>query len=240
MLMTGVSYSEGASRREEAMTKAKILIGTMLAMFAASAVWAQNTGVSEAKFQAAQHKEQVDGDLRSAIQLYQQVADSKDSSRAMAAQALLRVGRCYEKLGSDEARKAYERVVRQYGDQPQLANEARSRLAAADAGRPPVAPAPVLRQLTTNSAELPLAAAAISPDGKFLAYADPAGLHLKLLKTGDTRALPSPAELTIVSVGWFPNNSELVVSGVAKPGGESAIWKLGLQNVAPRKLWNDG
>ncbi len=221
------------------MTKTRILIGTVWAMIATSAVWAQNNGASEAQFQAAQHKEQVDGDLRSAIQLYQQVADSKDSSRAMAAQALLRVGRCYEKLGSQEGRKAYERVVRQYGDQLQLANEARSRLAA-DAGRSPGAPVPVLRQLTTNSAELPLAAAAISPDGKHLAYADPAGLHLKLLKTGETHALPLPAELTIASVAWFPNNSELVVSGVAKPGGEYAIWKISLQNGAPRKLRNDG
>src|SRR5579871_530474 len=104
------------------MTKAKILMRTMLAMVVTIAVWAQNSGISEARFQAAQHKEQVDGDLRTAIQLYQQVADSKDSSRAMAAQALLRVGRCYEKLGSEESRKAYERVVRQYSDQPKFAN----------------------------------------------------------------------------------------------------------------------
>ena len=55
--------------------------------------------------------------------------------------------------------------------------------------------APTLRQLTTNSVDLPLSAGAISPDGKYLAYADPVGLHVKLLTTGETHLLPAPAGL---------------------------------------------
>ena len=74
----------------------------------------------------------MEGNLRAAIQMYQAVADGKDSGRAIAARALLRIGHCYEKLGSIESKKAYERVVRQYGDQVQIANEARQRLAAVD------------------------------------------------------------------------------------------------------------
>jgi WD40 repeat protein len=86
----------------------------------------------DVRFRAAQQKETVEGDLRAAIQMYQAVADGKDSGRAIAARALLRIGHCYEKLGSIESKKAYERVVRQYGDQVQIANEARQRLAAVD------------------------------------------------------------------------------------------------------------
>ncbi|MBZ5621553.1 MAG: winged helix-turn-helix domain-containing protein [Acidobacteriia bacterium] len=108
------------------------------------------------------------------------------------------------------------------------------------AGRPSTAPAPILRQLTTNSVELPLSAGAISPDGKYLAYADPAGLHLKLLKTGETHVLPSPADLAITTVGWFPDSASLLVSGLAKQDSRSGIWKLSLLNEEPRKLWNDG
>jgi Tol biopolymer transport system component len=110
----------------------RLLTITLLALAAISPALPQRGGAAEAQFQAAQHKEQVEGDLRTAIQLYQKVADSKDSSRAIAAQALLRVGSCYETLGSAEARKAYERVLRQYSDQPQFVSEARSRLAAAE------------------------------------------------------------------------------------------------------------
>src|SRR5690349_11028676 len=84
---------------------------------------AQNRGEAERQLQAAQQKEQVEGDLKSAIRLYEQVANSKDAGRSTVAQAWLRIGRCYEKLGSAGARKAYERVARQYADQADAAAE---------------------------------------------------------------------------------------------------------------------
>jgi eukaryotic-like serine/threonine-protein kinase len=49
-------------------------------------------------------------------------------------------------------------------------------------------------QLTTNSAEDPVYTSAISPDGKYLAFADLEGLHLRSLGSGDTQALPIPNE----------------------------------------------
>src|SRR5689334_10765632 len=84
-----------------------------------------HTQSPDVRFRAAKQKETVEGDLRSAIGIYQELAESKDSSRELAAQALLRLGRCYEKLGSTESRKAYERVLRQYPDETQIAGEAR-------------------------------------------------------------------------------------------------------------------
>lgn len=47
------------------------------------------------------------------------------------------------------------------------------------------------RQLTANPAENPVVRAAISPDGKYLAYADLAGIHIRLIATGETHSLPS-------------------------------------------------
>ena len=104
----------------------KLILLITMALIASSA-YSQSPDV---RFRAAKQKETVEGDLRSAIRMYQEVADSRESSRDLAAQALLRMGRCYEKLGSSESKKAYERVVRQYGDQAQVAGEARQRLAA--------------------------------------------------------------------------------------------------------------
>jgi hypothetical protein len=49
-------------------------------------------------------------------------------------------------------------------------------------------------QITTNSAEDPVFTAALSPDGKYLAFADLEGLHLRLLGSGDTQSLPIPNE----------------------------------------------
>ena len=49
-------------------------------------------------------------------------------------------------------------------------------------------------QLTTNSAEDPVFTAAVSPDGKYLAFADLEGLHLKTVSSGETQSLPIPNE----------------------------------------------
>jgi eukaryotic-like serine/threonine-protein kinase len=48
------------------------------------------------------------------------------------------------------------------------------------------------QQLTANSSEDPVAVTSISPDGKYLLYADLEGLHLRLLGTGETQSLPIP------------------------------------------------
>ena len=54
-------------------------------------------------------KEMVDGDLKGAIDLYERIlAQFSSSDRAAVAKALVRMGQCYEKLGSAEARKAYD------------------------------------------------------------------------------------------------------------------------------------
>jgi serine/threonine protein kinase len=48
------------------------------------------------------------------------------------------------------------------------------------------------QQLTANSSEDPVAVTSISPDGKYLLYADLEGLHLRLMATGETQSLPIP------------------------------------------------
>jgi serine/threonine protein kinase len=48
------------------------------------------------------------------------------------------------------------------------------------------------QQLTANSSEDPVAVTSISPDGKYLLYADLEGLHLRLIASGETQSLPIP------------------------------------------------
>jgi len=50
------------------------------------------------------------------------------------------------------------------------------------------------QQLTANSTEDPVAVTSVSPDGKYLLYADLEGLHLRLISTGETQSLPIPDE----------------------------------------------
>jgi serine/threonine protein kinase len=51
---------------------------------------------------------------------------------------------------------------------------------------------PITRQITFNPTEQPVSLAAISPDGKYIAYGDLAGLHLRQIDTGETNLLPVP------------------------------------------------
>ncbi len=48
------------------------------------------------------------------------------------------------------------------------------------------------QQLTANSSDDPVATTSISPDGKYLLYADLEGMHLRLIATGETQSLPIP------------------------------------------------
>lgn len=93
----------------------------------------------------------------------------------------------------------------------------------------------VQRQLTANPSEIPLQAAAISPDGKYLAYSDAKGLHLQLIKTGQTRTLPVPNRFVASDVSWLPDGTEILASG-GQAGGASGIWSFSVLGGSSRKL----
>jgi hypothetical protein len=50
------------------------------------------------------------------------------------------------------------------------------------------------RQLTANPPEDPVMVASLSPDGRTVAYADFAGIHLRRIDTGETRVIPPPPD----------------------------------------------
>jgi lipopolysaccharide biosynthesis regulator YciM len=118
---------------------------------------------------AAMDKEVVDGDLTGTIEQYRKLAQS--ANRAVAATALVHMGQCYEKLGDTEARKAYERTIREFGDQKAAAATAHMRLAALSGNGIPKNSEMVARRVwagpdvDTNGA--------VSPDGRFLTYRRP-------------------------------------------------------------------
>jgi DNA-binding winged helix-turn-helix (wHTH) protein len=70
-------------------------------------------------------------------------------------------------------------------------------------------------QLTTHSPEASIVAAAISPDGRHLAYADGAGVYLKLIESGETQPLRSLRDWQVAGLAWFPDSTRLLVSGRA-------------------------
>src|SRR5438105_11320383 len=81
-------------------------------------------------FQQALVKERTEGNLPEAIKLYQSIVQKYGSDRKLVAKALFQIGQAYEKLGNAEARKAYERIAREFADQKEVAADAGRRLAA--------------------------------------------------------------------------------------------------------------
>jgi len=104
-----------------------------------------------------------------------------------------------------------------------------------------------LRQLTSYSSESGAGGGVISPDGRYLAYVDRLGMHVKLIEGGDTQTIPQPAELNGPAdweIGpWFPDGTRFLAF-THPPGGDASnwtskgtsIWVVSLLGGPPRKL----
>ncbi|MHC4143342.1 MAG: tetratricopeptide repeat protein [Planctomycetota bacterium] len=138
-------------------------------------------------FQKGLVKERTEGDLDEAIRLYKQIVEDHKDNRALVAKTLVQMGGCYEKLGRAEARKAYERVVRDYADQPETVAQARARLSKLSSADNKTASAISTRRVWARAGD----AYAPSPDGRYLSYINWTTVELAVhdLKTGENRDL---------------------------------------------------
>jgi ankyrin repeat protein len=81
--------------------------------------WAAE-GVNEL-LQKGLFEEEANHNLDAAIKAYQSVITQQDDQRKLAATAVFRLGECYRKLGrTNEATAQYERILRDFADQPSL------------------------------------------------------------------------------------------------------------------------
>jgi serine/threonine protein kinase len=121
------------------------------------------------------------------------------------------------------------------------------------AKRPPSSQQPKseikFRQLTINSSENSVSSGSISPNGRYLAYVDTQGVHVKDIETGETTAVSEPAEIKkdtvewqIVSAGWLSDNTQFVANANLREGADTSsqpstsIWLFSRLGNSPRKL----
>ncbi|NOR15290.1 MAG: tetratricopeptide repeat protein, partial [Candidatus Aminicenantes bacterium] len=79
-------------------------------------------------FEKALYLEEAQGDLQKAIELYQNILNQFPKDREISAKAQLHIGLCYEKLGLNEAQKAYQKVLDNFPDQIDTAKVAQEKL----------------------------------------------------------------------------------------------------------------
>ena len=174
---------------------------------ATTLVLAQGARSIEAQFKAAQHAEEVEGDLRKAIEQYRQIARSGD--RNVVVRALIRMAECHQKLGDAESRNIYERIVRDYADQREAALLARARLGSvARAGRH--------QGITLRKAW----------DGH--ASGSPAARILTSV-SADGRHLPYIGANGVVNLHDLANGTDRPLTAADQCGGPSAISRDGMQ-----------
>ena len=203
--------------------KARTLIGlALVCMFGFAGL---QTG--QEYFQKALSKERAEGNLREAIVLYQKAIEtSKDET--LAAKAQLQIGLCYEKLGLQEAEKAFLLVVEKYPSQSEtvkLAKERLERLSAAASVSATIPGGLMLRKL-----DIP--AGVPSPDGKYIASGQNYGdLFLYEMETKKKTILKSssPENGSLAYGSSWSTDSRILayVWRSAKGRNELHIWELG-------------
>lgn len=108
---------------------------------------------------------------------------------------------------------------------------------------------PPERRLTGNPENDPVISAAISPDGKYLVFADRTGFFLRVVATGETHPVSVPAQVSThtvekdpapYAVSWFPDGSHVLATRVASLGEKPSLWRVSVFGGAPRKLMDDG
>jgi serine/threonine protein kinase len=112
-----------------------------------------------------------------------------------------------------------------------------------------VTPKPEIRakKLTSNSSENPVNTAALSPDGKYLAFHDQTGMHLSVVDTGETQTIPHPADMKTAGIpegaewvptAWYPDSTKLLAN-VAVPGANTSesIWVASVFGGPPHQLY---
>ena len=108
--------------------KRALVIGLTVASLGGVMLHAQSGRSADVEIKAAQQKADVQGDLKGAIEDYKKIVARAGANRTLAAQALVLMAECYQKLGDVQARKIFEQVVRDYADQTDSAKIARARL----------------------------------------------------------------------------------------------------------------
>ncbi len=103
-------------------------------------------------------------------------------------------------------------------------------------------PPPELKEtrLTANPTDYGVIAASISPDGRYLAYSDRGGLHLKLIETGEVRTIPQPEGSTAENTDWwasywFPDGTRFLATRF-DAAGKYSTWVVSVLGGPPRLL----
>jgi len=201
-------------------------------------------------FQKALRLERNEGKLMEAIELYNRVvAEGKNES--LAAQAQLRVGLCYEKLGQNkikQAQKAFQKVIDNYPGQTEAVKLAKEKLSLILRAKTVIEEGDKdfkIRQVWTGPN---VNFFAPSPDGRYLSYMDLKSGNLAVLElaTKKKRRLTKKGSLfksksIAGAVGsiWSPDSRQVAYTWFNYADGFCDLRIIGIDGPKPRVLYQN-
>ena len=190
--------------------RVRLLIVILLAVAVRTS--AQQQTAADVMLGSGLHLEEIEGNCKDAIKVYERVMKLSGVTRATAARAQLHIGTCREQLGMRQAREAYELVLSRYSDQPQVVAAAKERIASLTArSRAALPPATIASRLVwTRDPWVSLSS--VSTDGRLVAYrngSEFSSLFVRdLLRSEDRRITTSSSEDLIVAGAIFSRDGK--------------------------------
>ncbi len=242
--------TDSGSRGVVSATSARSFAPIVLALLASAVIALAQPRTLSQQLQDGITLMETRGDYRAAIAVFELIA--KGADRALAARALLYLGRCYERLGASEAQGAYERVIQNFADQRDAVAEARALLSRLRGGGGP-------RVMTVRKAAFqPKSGPNTVPssDGRYFSDIDPQTSNLVLVDTvaHQTRRIASAnpeqnedpnlwsavsPDATRVAYGWWTREQRYDVRVVSARGGAPRVlMSMPRGDAAERIRWS--
>jgi Tol biopolymer transport system component len=206
--------------RRQTMKKRTAWFGVIGLLFTV-VLWGSFSQTGEDLFQKALRLERNEGKLVEAIELYTEVV-TEGENQSLAAQAQLRIGLCYEKLGQKtikQAQSAFQKVIDNFPGETEavkMAQEKLSHFLKAQAAVEKTTKEFNLRKVWSG----PLAdiLGAPSPDGKYLSMVD--------WMTGDlaVRDLAAGKNRRLTNKGPWTESSEFALFSEWSPDGKKIVY----------------
>jgi Tol biopolymer transport system component len=220
------------NRKKEIIPIITIFLATLI--FTASGF--QNSSDHKVLFEKAKYTMETKGDLNGAIKLFEEIIQKYPDEREYAAKSQLYIGICYEKLGQKEAQKAYQRVIKEFADQSEVAAEARARLASLGSAASEIEGL-IFRKIQFPDQEKRTHLALLSPDATKMLYVHfqdkkpRSSLYVMDLSSGQVKSLVEGVEAGGDNFfEWSPDGKKIAyrhgqgeIRVINSDGGESEV-----------------
>ncbi|MDB4581559.1 tetratricopeptide repeat protein [Draconibacterium sp.] len=205
---------------------------------------------AEQQYQKGLMQEEGEGNLQEAIKIFAGIVENQNADQSLQAKALLHVGLCYEKMGKEEATKAYQKLVNNFPSQKNEVAIARERLSKLILAVEKLAQKEKSKDLVIRKFMEGTGAefyGAPSPNGKYFAFVDfktsPNDIVIKDIETGKEVRLRNQTDVNYqgdqgipYNPIWSPDSKQLAYVWENDKDNSYKLFVIEIENPKPEVL----